>query len=189
MRALGWGRGARAHPPPGEITYSKHVAPILRENCVRCHREGEIAPFTLTSYEDIAGWTETIREVVEQQRMPPWHADPAHGEFANNRRLPDEDRELLFTWIDNGAPEGDPADLPAGATRFLEVQVESTTLSPRVRLASAPTALTSAAAHADTALLPPPPSLPAMSSAHRWSAPAISPPNPAPPISSASATR
>ncbi|HUG90040.1 MAG TPA: redoxin domain-containing protein [Planctomycetaceae bacterium] len=102
----------RKQAATGDVTYSKHVAPILQKHCVRCHRDGEIAPFTLTSFADTAGWTETIREVVEQQRMPPWHASPRHGEFANSRRLPDAEKELLLTWIENGAPAGDPADLP-----------------------------------------------------------------------------
>jgi peroxiredoxin len=102
-------------PASGEITYAKHVAPILQKHCVRCHRSGEIAPFTLTSYEDTVGWTETIREVVEEQRMPPWHASPDHGRFVNDRSLPAAEKEVLLTWIKNGAPEGDPTHLPPAA--------------------------------------------------------------------------
>ena len=99
-------------PPTGNVTYSKHVAGILQQHCVRCHRPGEIAPFTLLSYEDVVGWTETIREVVEQNRMPPWHANPEFGHFSNDIRLSDEEKKLIFAWIAGGAPEGDPADLP-----------------------------------------------------------------------------
>lgn len=98
--------------PTGEVTYTKHIAPILNNHCVSCHRDGEIAPFTLTSYEDVMGWEDTILEVLDDRRMPPWSADPAHGNFANDPRLSAKERELLETWVDNGMPEGDPDDLP-----------------------------------------------------------------------------
>lgn len=98
--------------PSGDITYNKHIAAILNSRCVQCHREGEIAPFTLTSYDDVLGWEDTILEVIEDNRMPPWSANPAHGKFANDARVSGKERELIETWIDNGMPEGDPKDLP-----------------------------------------------------------------------------
>jgi peroxiredoxin len=98
--------------PSGDITYSKHIAPIFNARCVRCHREKEIAPFTLTSYDDVLGWEDTILEVIADNRMPPWFANPEHGQFANDARLSSEERELIATWVENGMPEGDPADLP-----------------------------------------------------------------------------
>lgn len=98
--------------PTGEITFTKHIAPILNARCVSCHREGELAPFTLTSFDDVQGWEDTILEVIEENRMPPWSADPAHGTFANDARLSDKEKEILFAWVENGMPEGDPADLP-----------------------------------------------------------------------------
>jgi thiol-disulfide isomerase/thioredoxin len=100
-------------PERGEITYARHIAPIVQKHCVACHRQGEIAPFTLTSHEDLVNWSATIREVVQDRRMPPWHADAEPGKFLNDRRLPDDDKKLLFDWIENGMPAGDPADLPA----------------------------------------------------------------------------
>jgi peroxiredoxin len=103
---------ARRQPPTGEVTFTKHIAPILNAHCVRCHREGEVAPFSLTSYEETAGWGETIAEVIGNGRMPPWHANPAHGKFSNDARLPDDAKQLIFEWVKNGLPEGDPADLP-----------------------------------------------------------------------------
>lgn len=60
------------------ITYSNQVARILQRQCVECHRPGEIAPFSLTSYDEVVGWADTIAEVIEEQRMPPWHANPQH---------------------------------------------------------------------------------------------------------------
>ncbi len=98
--------------PTGNITFSKHIAPIFNARCVRCHRESEIAPFTLTSYDDVLGWEDTILEVIEENRMPPWFANPDHGKFANDARLSEDEKELIRTWVDNGMPEGDKADLP-----------------------------------------------------------------------------
>jgi len=95
-----------------EVTYTKHIASILNNNCVYCHREKQIAPFSLTNYEDAVGWAEMVREVVNDNRMPPWHADPAHGKFSNDARLSDADKDLINKWVDNGAPQGDPKDLP-----------------------------------------------------------------------------
>lgn len=99
--------------PHGDITYSKHIAPILNEHCVSCHRTGEIGPFTLTSFDDVQGWEDTILEVIEDQRMPPWNANPEYGHFANDPRLSPEEIDLLKRWIDAGMPEGDSADLPS----------------------------------------------------------------------------
>jgi peroxiredoxin len=94
------------------VTYSKHIAPILNARCVECHRAGDIAPFELTNYKQAAGFAETILEVVDDNRMPPWHADPKHGKFANERRLNDAEKKLISDWVVAGAPEGDPKDLP-----------------------------------------------------------------------------
>lgn len=95
-----------------KVTYAKHIAPLLNEHCVFCHRPGQIGPFSLTSYEDAAGWAEMIGEVVAEQRMPPWHADPKHGKFANDARLSAEQKTLIADWVAAGAPQGDLADLP-----------------------------------------------------------------------------
>jgi mono/diheme cytochrome c family protein/peroxiredoxin len=108
-------RPARARKPAstGEaITYSQHVARILQNHCQECHRPGEIGPFSLLTYQGATAWAEAIREAVTEGRMPPWNADPAHGTFANDRRLSDAERQALLTWIDQGCAEGDPAFLP-----------------------------------------------------------------------------
>jgi peroxiredoxin len=100
-------RIGRVHrQPKGDVTYANQIAPILHARCVACHQTGEIAPFPLTSYADASGWADTIREVVESRRMPPWFANPKYGKFSNDCRLSDEETRLLCTWIDNGAPEG-----------------------------------------------------------------------------------
>ncbi len=96
----------------GDVTYSKQIARIIDKHCVECHREGEIAPFPLRSYEDVVGWAETILEVVNDGRMPPWSASPEFGHFKNNPRLDEEERQTLEAWVRNGAPQGNSADMP-----------------------------------------------------------------------------
>jgi len=95
-----------------DVTYSNQIARIMNSNCVYCHRSGQIAPFTLTSYDDVAGWASMIDEVVRLERMPPWHANEKFGHFANDARLSKEDKDLIAQWVANGAPEGDKKDLP-----------------------------------------------------------------------------
>ncbi len=94
------------------VTYSNQIARIFADHCVRCHREGEIGPFAMSSYEEVVGWAEMIREVVSDRRMPPWHANPEYGKFANDCSLSDEQRRLIDQWVSDGAPEGDPTQLP-----------------------------------------------------------------------------
>ncbi|RUL87416.1 redoxin domain-containing protein [Tautonia sociabilis] len=103
----------------GPVTYAKEVAPILRARCESCHRPGEVGPFPLTNYEEVSRRTAGIQEVVDLRRMPPWHADPRFPEgrhFANDRSLTPTERAILLSWIEQGAPEGDPADLPPPAS-------------------------------------------------------------------------
>ncbi len=100
-------------------TFSKDVAPILYKNCVGCHRPGEIGPMSLLTYDDARPHAKAIRDEVGDGNMPPWHADPKHGKFANDRSLSAGDRETLLRWANNGAPQGDPGDLPP-APRFVD---------------------------------------------------------------------
>src|SRR5262249_13307036 len=102
-----------------DVTYTKQISRILQKRCVECHREGQIAPFALTSYEDASGWADTVIEVIRNRRMPPWLASPDHGDFSNDARLLDEEKELIEQWVAAGAPEGGPADLPA-PTKYVE---------------------------------------------------------------------
>jgi peroxiredoxin len=94
------------------VTYSNQIARIFQKRCVECHREGEIAPFELTKYDEVVGWAPMIDEVVRERRMPPWHADPKFGKFAGDRSLSDEEQQLIHQWVADGAPQGDPKQLP-----------------------------------------------------------------------------
>ncbi|MFO0946242.1 MAG: redoxin domain-containing protein [Planctomycetota bacterium] len=98
--------------PAGEVTYSNTIAKILQDRCVECHRAGEVAPFTLTSYSEVVGWAPMMAEVIDQGTMPPWFANPEYGHFSNDARLSDDEKKAIHAWIANGCPEGDPKDLP-----------------------------------------------------------------------------
>jgi peroxiredoxin len=99
----------------GPVTFSGQISRIFQKHCVTCHRPGSIAPFSLVRHQDAAGWAETIREVVQERRMPPWDADGKFGSFANDVRLSDDEIKLISRWAEDGAPEGNPRDLPPPA--------------------------------------------------------------------------
>jgi hypothetical protein len=103
-----WGQSGS----PAVPTFNKDVMPIFQAHCQDCHRPGEIAPMSLLSYEDARPWAKSIRDKVERRVMPPWHADPHFGDFANDRRLSDRDIQTIVRWVDGGAPRGSLADLP-----------------------------------------------------------------------------
>jgi peroxiredoxin len=96
----------------GNVEYARDVAPIVQNKCQSCHRPGQVAPFSLVTYDDARRHAAMIREVVDERRMPPWHADPRFGHFQNDRSLSPRERAALMAWIDQGAPLGDPKDLP-----------------------------------------------------------------------------
>jgi peroxiredoxin/mono/diheme cytochrome c family protein len=96
----------------GTVTYTRHIARILQQHCQECHRPGQIGPFSLMTYEKAKAWSDTLVEIVQAGRMPPWHADPRYGKFANDRSMPQEDKDLLAAWVAQGCPKGDDKDMP-----------------------------------------------------------------------------
>jgi peroxiredoxin len=103
----------------GPVTYASDVALIIQEKCQSCHRPGQVGPFSLLTYDEARRKSSGIAEVVEDRRMPPWHADPRYGHFSNDRSLTPKQRATLLAWVEQGAPLGDPARIPAPKT-FLE---------------------------------------------------------------------
>lgn len=89
-------------------TFNRDIAPILYENCATCHRPGQVAPFPLLSYDDVAKRAGLIAIVTQKRYMPPWKAEPGYGHFQDERRLTDGQIALIADWARNGAPEGDP---------------------------------------------------------------------------------
>ncbi len=93
-----------------DLNYVDDVAPVLIDNCVTCHREGGIGPWAMTDYDMVRGFAPMIREVVRTKRMPPWHADPYHGKFENDRSLTADEVRALVHWAEAGTPRGEGAD-------------------------------------------------------------------------------
>ncbi len=97
-----------------DLTFTRDVAPILQRSCVTCHRPGQSAPMSLRTYEEVRPWVRSIRMRVSTRQMPPWHIDRNVGiqEFKGDRSLPDKDVDTIISWVDGGAPRGNPADMP-----------------------------------------------------------------------------
>ncbi len=95
-----------------EIIFTRDVAVILYKNCGDCHRPNDIAPFSILAYKDARPWARAIREKVITRQMPPWHADPRHGDFENVTRLSQTEIDTIVNWVDQGAKEGDAKFLP-----------------------------------------------------------------------------
>ena len=96
-------------------TYSKEIAPILQKKCATCHNPEGIGPMPLLTYEQVRPFATLIKDRTVKRIMPPWHLDPTVGiqQFKNDASLSDEQIQIIARWVDAGAPEGDPADLPA----------------------------------------------------------------------------
>jgi len=97
----------------GPMTFYRKIAPIVYKSCVPCHRPGEAGPFPLLSYADVKKRLPQILAVVQRRYMPPWLPEAGHGEFQDERRLSDEQIQLIQEWARQGAPEGSAADAPA----------------------------------------------------------------------------
>jgi len=104
--------GAKLDVKP--VTYTKDIAPIFQAKCEECHRKGTAAPMSLISYQEVRPWAKAIRERVITRNMPPWHLDKTVGiqHFSNDRSLSDDQISTIVRWVDAGAPQGDPKDLP-----------------------------------------------------------------------------
>jgi mono/diheme cytochrome c family protein len=114
---VGIGLGAAVASPGGEpVTFSDQVVRIFQAHCQTCHRAGEVAPFSLTTYADAYAQRRKIRHAVQTRKMPPWKPVPGFGDFVEPRRLSEADIALIDRWVAAGAPEGDPARLPAPRT-------------------------------------------------------------------------
>src|SRR5437899_10135690 len=104
--------------PAGEITFTKHIAPILERSCQNCHRPDGVAPMPLVTYEDVRPWARAIKQRTgigpRAGVMPPWYVEKNIGiqKFQNDPSLSDEEIAMIAKWADSGAPRGNPADMP-----------------------------------------------------------------------------
>ena len=104
-----------AQPAPPAPTFTRDIAPILQAKCESCHRANSIAPMSLATFEETRPWARSIRARVAARQMPPWHIDKTVGiqQFANDRSLSDREIDTIVRWVNEGAPKGDPAHMPA----------------------------------------------------------------------------
>jgi hypothetical protein len=103
---------------PVAPTFAKDIAPIFEKSCQTCHHEGTSAPMSLVTYEQVRPWARSIRQRVAARDMPPWHLDKTVGvrHYKNDRSLSDGEIATVVRWVDNGAPQGNPADMPPPLT-------------------------------------------------------------------------
>jgi hypothetical protein len=94
------------------VTFNRDIAPIIYSRCLNCHRDGQVAPFALESYEQVAKRADWIASVTEDRVMPPWIPHPGHKKFVGERWLTDRELSLLKRWAESGRARGDEADLP-----------------------------------------------------------------------------
>jgi mono/diheme cytochrome c family protein len=99
---------------PGTVTFAKDIAPILQQNCQGCHRPEGVGPMSFVTYEEVRPWARVIKDRVTKRRMPPWGLDPTVGiqEFKEDISLSEAQIAMIGRWVDEGAPLGNPADLP-----------------------------------------------------------------------------
>src|SRR6266508_3110149 len=107
-----WTATPAAQETAKAVTFHKDVLPVLQKNCQTCHRPGQIGPFSMLTYKDTRPWAKAIKQAVVARVMPPWFADPKFGHFNNDRSLKQREIDTIAAWVDNGAPEGDPAAAP-----------------------------------------------------------------------------
>jgi len=114
LMAADVGSGSSA-PAAKAVTFAKDVAPILQEKCQECHHSGSMAPMSLVTYEESRPWAKAIKQRVITRQMPPWHIDPTVGvqKFKNDMSLTADQIKTIAQWVDDGAPLGNPKDMPA----------------------------------------------------------------------------
>ena len=102
---------ASAYAAPS-LTFAHDIAPIIYQNCAGCHRPGESGPFPLLRYEDVKKHAQEIADVTSRRSMPPWAPEAGYGDFLGERRLTDTQIQLIADWVGQGAPEGNPSEIP-----------------------------------------------------------------------------
>jgi len=104
--------GDKSIPASIGPTYATDIAPIFYKHCYDCHRPGDIGPFDISKIDEIQGWGDMIVEVIDNGRMPPWHASPEHGEFRNARSMSAVEKDLIRGWVATGSTLGDVSKVP-----------------------------------------------------------------------------
>src|SRR5437667_2586920 len=106
------GKASDSNHSAKSVTFAKDVAPIFYKHCTECHRPNDLAPMSLLTYKEARPWARSIKEKIVTRQMPPWHADPHYGQFANDRKMTQAEIDTVVAWVDAGAREGNPKDQP-----------------------------------------------------------------------------
>ncbi len=112
-RSRGVRRPPATAPVPGGPTFSNEVVRIFQDNCQGCHHPGDIAPFSLMTYNEAKPWANSIKLMTQLRKMPPWKPVNGCGTFADERVLSQDEINTIAKWVDNGAPEGDRSSMPS----------------------------------------------------------------------------
>jgi hypothetical protein len=108
----GLASAAWAHDPiTTNLTWSKEISRLVYQHCTSCHRPDGRA-MSLETYEEARPWAKAIRDEVLNRRMPPWDAVKGVGQFRDDSSLSQPEMDLLVSWVEGGAPEGNPIYLP-----------------------------------------------------------------------------
>lgn len=111
--SLLWGCGESTISPDSNLVeinnpvFDEHIEPIIYKNCTPCHRQNGGAPFELTSFKKVKNKARTIAKVTALRYMPPWPADPSYRHFIGEKRLTNQEIELIGRWVKNGCPKGE----------------------------------------------------------------------------------
>ncbi len=103
----------RVPRPTAKLTFTRNVAPIIYGHCAVCHRPGESGPFSLLTYQDVRRHARQIVTVIKSRFMPPWLPEPGFGEFADARRLTDDQINTIVQWVEQGLAEGRASEMPS----------------------------------------------------------------------------
>jgi hypothetical protein len=102
------------HPSRAPVTFSRDISRVFQAKCTQCHHAGTAAPMALTTYEEVRPWARSIRQRVASREMPPWHLDKTVGirKYKNDLSLSADEIAAVVSWVDAGAPAGNPSDMP-----------------------------------------------------------------------------
>ena len=107
---------AQAASQESAVTWSHQIAPLVYNNCTTCHRPGGAGPFSLLTYDDARRWAPQMAAVTSSRYMPPWLPEHGYGDFADERRLTNEQIALIARWVQTGMQQGDASAVPPAPT-------------------------------------------------------------------------
>src|SRR6187401_3437746 len=118
LGAMAFPRAQAQAPATADITFTKHIAPILQRSCENCHRPDGVAPMSLRTFEQVRPWARAIKQRTgigpHAGVMPPWYVEKNIGiqHFKDDPSPSAQEIATIAKWVDDGAPAGDPREMP-----------------------------------------------------------------------------